>query len=62
MPMLLSLAVLSLTAAVALWAHAWHPVGLFQITAAASVAGLLVGIARRHFGPGQPPETEAASP
>ncbi len=48
MPMLFSLAVLTLVAMVALWAHFWHPLGLFQIEAWLSLAGLGSGVVRRH--------------
>jgi hypothetical protein len=47
MSMVFSLAVLTLLATVALWAHAWHPVGLFQAEAGLSLTGLVVGLARR---------------
>jgi hypothetical protein len=48
MPMLFSLAVLTLVAMVALWAHYWHPLGLFQVEAGLSLAGLGIGMVRRH--------------
>jgi hypothetical protein len=48
MPMLFSLAVLTLVAMVALWAHFWHPLGLFQVEAGLSLAGLGIGMVRRH--------------
>jgi hypothetical protein len=48
MPMLFSLAVLTLAAMVALWAHFWHPLGLFQVEAWLSLAGLGAGMVRRH--------------
>lgn len=48
MPMVLSLAVLGLLASVTLWAHEWHPVGLFQAEAAGSIVALGVGALRRH--------------
>ncbi len=47
MPMVLSLGVLALVAAAALWAHEWHPVGLFEVEALLSLVGLAVGIVRR---------------
>jgi uncharacterized membrane protein len=50
MSMVLSLAVLTLLATVTLWAHAWHPVVLFQAEAGLSLAGLALGLARRHRG------------
>jgi hypothetical protein len=46
--MVLSLAVVTLLATTALWAGVWHPLGLFEIEAWLSLAGLAVGIARRH--------------
>jgi hypothetical protein len=48
MPMLFSLAVLTLAAMVTLWAHFWHPLGLFQVEAWLSLAGLGIGMVRRH--------------
>lgn len=45
--MLVSLGVLAFLATVTLWAHYWHPLGLFQIEAVLSLAGLAVGIVRR---------------
>jgi hypothetical protein len=45
--MLVSLGVLAFLATVTLWAHLWHPLGLFQIEAVLSLAGLAVGIVRR---------------
>jgi peptidoglycan/LPS O-acetylase OafA/YrhL len=50
MSIVLSLALLALVATVALWAHEWHPVGLFEIEAPLSVAALAVGMIRRHRG------------
>jgi hypothetical protein len=50
MSMVLSLALLALLATVALWAHEWHPVGLFQIEAPLSAVALVVGMIRRHRG------------
>ena len=48
MPMVLSLTAAALLATVALWVHAWHPLGLFEAEAWLSMAGLAAGIARRH--------------
>jgi len=48
MPMLFSLAVLTLVAMVALWAHFWHPLGIFQIEAGLCLAALSIGVVRRH--------------
>jgi hypothetical protein len=48
MPMVFSLAVLTLVATVALWAHFWHPLGLFQVEAWLSLAALIIGVVRRH--------------
>lgn len=42
-----SLGVLTLLATLMLWAHYWHPLGLFIVEAVASLAGLLRGIVRR---------------
>jgi uncharacterized membrane protein len=53
MPLVLSLAVLCLVATVTLWAHVWHPLGLFQAEAALSILGLLMGAVRRRTGGGQ---------
>lgn len=50
MPLVISLAVTTLAAMIALWAHLWNPLLLFQIEAWLSLAGLGVGIARRHRG------------
>lgn len=47
MPMLFSLAVLTLVSTVSLWAHYWHPLGLFQVEAWISLTGLGLGVARR---------------
>ena len=51
MSMVLSLAVLTLVATVTLWAHAWHPVGLFEIEALLSSMALVASMIRRHRGP-----------
>jgi uncharacterized membrane protein len=48
MPIVLSLAILTLAATVTLWAHVWKPMDLFQAEAWLSEAGLLLGIARRN--------------
>jgi hypothetical protein len=48
MSMILSVGILTLLATITLWAHAWHPLALFQIEAWLSLCGLGVGIARRH--------------
>ena len=42
-----SLGVLAFLATVTLWARFWHPLGLFQVEAVLSLAGLAVGIVRR---------------
>lgn len=47
MSMVFSLAVLTLLATAMLWAHFWHPLGLFQVEAWLTVAGLCVGMERR---------------
>jgi uncharacterized membrane protein len=48
MSMIFSVVGLGLIATVALWVHFWHPVGLFQVEAVLSLAGLVLGAARRH--------------
>jgi hypothetical protein len=48
MPMVFSLAVLTLASMIMLWARTWHPVSLFQAEAWLSLAGLCAGAARRH--------------
>jgi hypothetical protein len=48
MSMIFSVVVLGLLATAALWGHFWHPVGLFQAEAVLSLAGLVLGTARRH--------------
>ncbi|MGB6454236.1 MAG: hypothetical protein WBH47_07060 [Streptosporangiaceae bacterium] len=50
MSIVLSLAVLTLLATLALWAHRWHPVGMFEIEALLSVVALVVSMIRRHQG------------
>lgn len=48
MPMVLSLALLTLLATITLWAHVWKPMDLFQAEAWLSLVGLCLGIARRN--------------
>jgi uncharacterized membrane protein len=48
--MVLSLAILTFVATVALWVHAWHPVGVFMIEAVLSILALAAGLVRRHQG------------
>jgi uncharacterized membrane protein len=48
MSVVLSLAIMTLVAMVALWAHAWHPLGLFLIEAVLSAMALVAGMLRRH--------------
>ncbi len=48
MSMVLSIVVLTLLATTTLWAHAWHPLGLFLVEAWLSLAGLGLGMSRRH--------------
>jgi hypothetical protein len=48
MSMALSLAVLILLATSSLWVHLWHPLALLQVEAWLTLAGLSVGISRRH--------------
>jgi hypothetical protein len=47
MPMVISLTITALVATVALWAHLWYPVQIFQIEAWLSLAGLVTAIVRR---------------
>jgi hypothetical protein len=47
MSMILSLAILTFLATIALWAHLWQPMDLFQAEAWLSIAGLCLGIVRR---------------
>lgn len=49
MPMVFSLALVALLATTTLWAHYWHPLGLFQVEAGLSLAGLAIAGARRHW-------------
>jgi peptidoglycan/LPS O-acetylase OafA/YrhL len=51
MPVVLSLTLLTLAATVALWAHAWRPMDLFQIEAWPSAAALCLALARRNRNP-----------
>jgi hypothetical protein len=54
MPMVLSLALLTLLATITLWAHVWKPMDLFQVEAWLSLAGLCLGIEHRNrHRPGQ---------
>jgi len=46
--MVFSLAVLALLATASLWAHAWRPMAILVIEAWLSLAGLGVGMMRRH--------------
>jgi hypothetical protein len=49
MSIVLSLSVLSLVAMVALWAHYWHPVGIFEAEAVLCLAALAAGLVRRRW-------------
>jgi len=49
MSMILSVSVLSLLAAVTLWADHWQPTRLFLAEAIASLIGLAFGVIRRHL-------------
>lgn len=62
MPVVFSLAVLTLAATVMLWLRYWHPLGLFQAEAAVSLAALAFGLARRHLGAVGRPSQSGASP
>lgn len=46
LPVVFSLALLTLTSTVALWLHAWQPMALFGLAAAGSAAGLLLAVGR----------------
>ena len=48
-PVAISIAVLAIVATASLWAHHWHPLGIFQIEAVASVALLFIGLIRRQI-------------
>jgi hypothetical protein len=48
MPIVLSLAFMTLLATITLWTHVWRPMDLFQAVAWLSLAGLCLGIARRN--------------
>jgi len=48
MSIVLSLAIVTLLATTALWAHQWHPVGLFEAEAPVTAAALVAGLVRRH--------------
>lgn len=45
---LFSLALNTLIATVALWAHVWHPAAIIEAESALAIAALIVGILRRH--------------
>jgi hypothetical protein len=47
MSIVFSLSALTLVAMTALWAHYWHPVGIFQVEAALSLVALIAALARR---------------
>jgi peptidoglycan/LPS O-acetylase OafA/YrhL len=53
MSIVFSLGALTLIAMIALWAHYWHPVGLFEVEAVISLVLLAVGLGRRRWGPAQ---------
>ena len=55
MSMVISLTVLALLATVTLWAHEWHPLGLLDAEAVASIGGLALGTLRRHAHTAQRP-------
>lgn len=42
-----SLGILTLFATIALWVKMWHPLGIFEVEAVASLAGICVAVARR---------------
>ena len=51
MSIVFSLSALTLVAMTALWAHYWHPVGIFEVEAGLSLAALVAGLARRRWSP-----------
>jgi hypothetical protein len=59
MPIVLSLALLTLLATITLWANVWKPMDLFQAEAWLSLAGLCLGIARRNT---HRPDNDARQP
>jgi hypothetical protein len=50
---LFSLALNTLVATVAVWAHVWHPAGMIEVECALAIAALIVAILRRHSTAGQ---------
>jgi hypothetical protein len=48
MPMVLSVALMTLLATITLWTHVWRPMDLFQAVAWLSLVGLCLGITRRN--------------
>ena len=60
MSMVISLTVLALLAVVTLWAHEWHPLGLLEAEAFASIGGLVLGTLRRHGRAAQTPTRRTA--
>src|SRR5882762_4775496 len=62
MSIALSLGVLTLPAVVSLWARMWHPLGLFQIEAVASLIGLGVAVARRRTRADASPDRDPPRP
>ena len=51
MSIVFSLSALTLIAMTALWAHYWHPVGIFEAEAVLSLAALVAGLIRRRWSP-----------
>jgi len=51
MSIVFSLSVLTLVAMTALWAHYWHPVGIFEAEDVLSLAALAAGLVRRRWSP-----------
>lgn len=47
MSMVFSLGIITFLATVMLWARVWHPIPLFEVEAALSLVGLVIGIIRR---------------
>ena len=61
MPIVLSLALLTLAATVTLWAHAWRPMDLFQVEAWLSAIGLCLALARHNRNPPERQDRSAQS-
>src|ERR1700753_683978 len=51
MSVVFSLSALTLVAMTALWAHYWHPIGIFEAEGVLSLAALTAGLIRRRWSP-----------